>query len=81
MTDDTSPDQRRVGILDKELEGWKRKTHPYLVDIKDDERNWESAYAWCQINIPDFSHVGGRFMWQLAFKTEEQALYFKLRWG
>lgn len=73
--------EERQKEMDAELEKWRRRTHPYLVDISNPERNWVKAHEWCHIHLPDFSHVGGRFQRQLAFETEEEAVYFKLHWG
>lgn len=48
----------------------------YLVQLN--SGYWQDVHKWCKQNFDeDYSWAGGIF----AFKTEEDALLFKLAWG
>jgi hypothetical protein len=41
----------------------------------------DAAIKWMEEHRIEFSWVGGRSAYEFAFKTEEEAVLFKMAWG
>jgi hypothetical protein len=48
--------------------------------VREIERR-DAARAWMEEHRIEFSWVGGRSAYEFAFKTEEEAVLFKMAWG
>lgn len=65
-------------------DGWK-----YFVQFNDDRaiydyndrRRREEIWQWLKNQGIEFQWVGGRFNYELVFKHEEDACFFKLHYG
>lgn len=61
-------------------QGWK-----YFVQFDDQKEHSrarrDEAYEWLKSQNIDFKWMGGRFNFELVFKDESEAFYFKLAYG